>query len=266
MVTSSTPPESQDALAQAEAVLDWWRLAGVTVDTVDEAQGWLDAETAKPASDVTEKPVIRKKTPPPKKLVGGERIQIEQTSAVPQPEGGLPATLPDFQSWWGSEKKSSGGATLTPVMPRGIAGAELCFLVPQPEKEDRDALLQGPRGVLFAAIMRAMGLDETQCYLASVLPAHVIQPDWDALHAAGHGQITRHHLALAAPKRIIVFGRRILPLIAHESAQDPADLREFNHEGISVPLMAAPELGSLLRSAGQRKRFWQQWLEWTDNR
>ena len=266
MVTSSTPQERLDALAQAQAVLDWWKLAGVTVDTLDESRGWLDADTAKPVPDVAEKRVVRKKPPPPRELVGGERITVAQAAPVARPDGGLPTGLADFREWWGQEKKSLSGAVLAPVMPRGDAGARLCVLVPQPEQGDTDTLLQGPRGVLLSAILRAMGLEDSDCYIASVLPAPIIQPDWDDLRAAGHGEIARHHLALAAPERILVFGRRILPLIAHESAQDPADLRIFNHEGTSVPLMAAPELGSLLRSAGQRKRFWQQWLEWTDNR
>ena len=264
MVTSSTPQERIDALAQAQAVLDWWKLAGVTVDTLDESRGWLDADTAKPAPDVTEKRVVRKKPPPPRKLVGGDRITVAQAACCSARQR-IADSLADFREWWGQEKKSLSGAVLAPIMPRGDAGARLCVLVPQPEQSDTDTLLQGPRGLLLSNILRAMGLEDRDCYIASVLPAPVIQPDWDDLRAAGQGEIARHHLALAAPGRILVFGRRILPLIAHESAQDPADLRIFNHEGTSVPLMAAPELGSLLRSAGQRKRFWQQWLEWTDN-
>ncbi|WP_379546567.1 hypothetical protein ACFCW2_11620 [Qipengyuania sp. DSG2-2] len=273
MVPTETPTHAPDAKREIEAALDWWRQAGLTADFQDEHSVWLDAETAKPVTDVTEpsaqQPVIRKKTPPPVKPVGGERITVAKAVPMAGSPEEWPTELAAFQDWWAGKKDDGSdgeGSGPTPhrIPARGTAGANHLFLVPQPEAEDRERLLDGPRGAMLVAMQRAMGLGETDCYIASALPTHALQPDWDELVASGHGAIVRHHLGLAAPERIIVFGRRILPLVAHEPAQDAANLRSFNHEGRSVPLLAAPELGSLLRSASQRKRFWQQWLEWTD--
>ena len=264
MPPSETLPSAHDAKRQIEAALDWWRLAGLSVDTADKANVWLDTETAKPAPDVTEQRVVRKKMPPPVKPVGGDRITVTKA----QPMAGSPENWPQeltlFQTWWAGEKNGDAGSVPQRVAPRGAANANTLFLVAQPEAEDIERLLEGPRGAFLSAITRAMGLGEEDTYLASALPTHSLQPDWDDLAANGYGKLVRHHLLLAAPHRIIVFGRRVLPLIAHEPAQDTANLREINHDGRSIPVLAAPDLGSLLRSAGQRKRFWQQWLEWTD--
>ena len=63
------------------------------------------------------------------------------------------------------------------IAPRGDAGAALMVLVPQPEESDRDRLMSGPQGRLLANILAAMGLEESEVYLAAALPCHTPMAD-----------------------------------------------------------------------------------------
>lgn len=246
--------QSPPLVQEFEAALDWWRLAGVDTDFEDDATDWLavpEAEALAPAEAPPRLEPQRRVPVPelPSIAIGGERAN-------------WPTDLAAFHKWWLESDTLDAGGSFPRIAPRGAAGAALMVLVPEPEEADRDSLLSGPEGKLLAGFLTATGVD--QSYLATALPRHTPLPDWAQLKADGLGDLLVHHIALAAPKRIIAFGRNILPLLGHDTAQGAATLRVFNHDGVSVPLMAAPTLGELLRSAGRRKQLWQRWLDWTE--
>lgn len=136
-------------------------------------------------------------------------------------------------------------------------------VVESPEPCDRENLLSGQHGALLDAILAAHGTTREAVYLASALPRAMPAPDWPALGKAGIGQVLAHHVALAAPKRLIVLGGNVLPLIGHESPQRPAVLRTFNHEGVTIPLLASWGLDALLLSPRAKPFLWRTWLEWS---
>lgn len=252
MSEPQTPPLVQDF----EAALEWWRLAGVNTGFADDVTDWLavpEAEAPVPAETVPAAEPQRRAALPevPRAAIGSERAS-------------WPTDLSAFKRWWLESDGLDAGGSFPRVAPRGEAGAALMVLVPEPEEVDREALLSGPEGKLLAGFLAAAGLGGDQTYLAAALPRHTPLPEWDRLKADGLGDLLAHHVALAAPKRIIAFGRNILPLLGHDTAQGAAVLRVFNHDGVSVPLMGAATLGELLRSAGRRKQLWQRWLEWTE--
>src|SRR5258706_161811 len=80
--------------------------------------------------------------------------------------------------------------------------------------------------------------------------------DWPALAAAGFREVLAHHVALAAPDRLLAFGRGLLPLLAHDPAQPAADSREFYHGGGSVPLAVLPALETLLDRPARKQLVW----------
>jgi DNA polymerase len=148
------------------------------------------------------------------------------------------------------------------VPPRGVAGAKLCILVPQPEPDDAAGLLTGGAGKLLTAMLQAMGVGVHEVYVASTLPAPMPMPEWSSLGARGLGDVTRHHLALAAPERVLAIGRAQLTLfdIAPEKVRDPLVLE---CGGKTLPLLAAPDFLQIARSAARRANLWHRWLEWT---
>lgn len=252
-MANRTNPE---ILEQITGALDWWRDAGVDCDFLDAPRQWLAA-----AEDLR-----------PRDGLQGERTRPPAARApepVPPPPparfeaDALPVDLPAFHEWWLTELLLDGGASGGRVLPTGHAGAKLMILVPEPEDADADMLLSGPEGRLLDAMLAAFGTARDECYLASALPRRTPAADWDAIAARGMGHVLVHHVQLVAPERLVVLGANVLPLLGHELPQRPAVLREFNHEGRTIPMLASRSLSVLLNRPAGKAHLWKAWLEWT---
>ncbi len=235
-----------ERIAAAQA---WWREAGVDLEYRDEPQGWLaephaevEPEAAAPATA---------ESPSPRPEIGGART-------------GWPQDLESFGDWWLAEPSLDEGGTFPRVAPRGPASAPLMVLVPMPEADDRDTLLGGREGRLLASFALAMGLAPKAVYFAAALPRHTPHPDWQRLAARGLGDVLRHHVALARPERLIVFGRDVSSLLGHDPAQAAPTVSELEIQDRKLPLLVSYAPDRLLQNAGQRARLWQGWLQWTD--
>ena len=255
-------PETRDlSPADAlEAALDWWRDAGVEDDYRDEATSWLAGAEQEQAVASTRP----KKPPEEPQQTALERAfeRTDNTALIGGLSEAYPAELEKFREWWMAELSLSHAGPDRRLPPRGVAGAKLMVLVPEPLENDTDSLLSGPAGKFVEAILRAMSIEPHEAYLASAMPAPAALPDWSDLAARGLGNVTRHHIALAAPHRVIAFGRSLAPLfgVSHENAREPATV---DAGGKTLPLMLAPELAELARSAPRRRNFWNRWLDWT---
>ncbi len=245
---------SQQMLAgNIAAAMAWWRDAGVDCAFADEATAWITPPEPEPEPALgDDRPASAAKLsappPPPRPRIGGDLAK-------------LPQNLDAFRQWWLEEPSLDGGQVSRRIASRGVVGAPLMVLVEQPEEADTDQLLSGKQGKLLSAILVAMGIEQDSVYQASVLVRHTPLPDIAALAEAGLGEITRHHLHLAAPQRLIVFGANILPLLGNDPAQSAQSLRSFNHEGGTIPLLAAHGLDAMVRPTA-KAAFWRKWLEW----
>jgi len=265
-MTVHAPPSTASDFAQdIAAALDWWKGAGVDLDMQDKAQSWLDADIKPVEADATSTPTPApkpvRKAPPPRPI----GADIEGLAKVPGDEADWPATLEAFQTWWLEDEKFAPAGAFPKISPRGAANADVMIIVGQPEEQDTDRLLSGQQGQVLSGFLRAAGIAaDTLLYVASALPRHTLRPDWGEVDSVGYGQLLAHHIRLAAPKRLIVFGRDILALFPHESAQDSAFLQFINHDSRNIPLLPARDLANLARRGGFRAKFWQQWLDFTD--
>lgn len=238
-----------------EAALGWWAEAGVDMAFVDAPQDWLAAESPAPASKAA--PVLppAEQRPP--------RVSARPPAAAPVAEdrSAWPEKFEDFAPWWLAE------ASLAPrgakrLAPHGPAGAPLMVLVPMPAEDDGETLLSGRTGRLLDAMLTAMELDSAAVYRASALPARIALPDWAGLGAAGLGAVLKRHVALAAPKRMLVFGRGdISALLGHDLAHNAHHLRALNHENGSVAAGFEYDLETLLAKPGWKAGVWQRWLD-----
>ncbi len=243
-------PDWATELAAAQA---WWREAGVDLAYTDEATNWLASartrqvqSVAPPTPSPVEAPV---KAPPAAPRLGGDRAH-------------WPIALLDFAAWWLTEPSLDPAPAAQRVMPAGPHAAPLMVLVAMPEPGDDAALLGGRQGKLLDAILTAFGYSREAIYLASVLPRPIPAPDWAALAVAGLGEVLAHHVALAAPQRLIVFGRDVSSLLGHDPAQVAQSSLRFNHEGLSVPMMLAPALEALFERLALKRGLWSRWLDW----
>lgn len=249
--SGQNPSSGPDLPAAIAAALDWWQEAGVDLDYHDAAQDWLAAAgpavTAEPAPPVL---VIAPKAPPPQ----AQRI------------GGEPDAWPDkidsFVQWWLSEPLLDNGQVFGRIAPRGPHRAPIMVLVDHPEAADSDRLLSGEEGRLLDAILRAIGIEPEQAYVASLLPRHMPMPDWDALAAAGLGELGLHHVALAAPQRLITFGKNVSSLLGNGPAKSADPARHFYQVGSGIPALAAPALGTLMARPRGKAGLWRALLDW----
>lgn len=256
MTFSGHPDSAGGALTGAiAAAFDWWREAGVDLDFADAARDWLEAPapaaTALPEASTPQSPGS---PPPPAPVIELPKI------------GGEPATWPNaldqFAEWWLSEPSLDSGQVAGRVAPRGKAGAAIMVLVDHPEAEDSQILLSGPQGRLIESILGALGITPDEAYFAALLPRHMPLPDWPALEASGLGDLARHHLALAAPRRVISFGPHVSSLLGHDPAKSAEPFRQFYHVGANIPALAAPGLTTLMARPRGKAGLWRSLLEW----
>ena len=258
----TTPDASTipDALA---AALAWWRAAGVEDGFEDTARSWIAPASAAPEALAAAQSAPAAPAPPP-----------AEPPAIGGPGAQWPMALADFAGWWLREPSLDPGRLRDRVAPRGPAAAALMVIVPEPEREDGERLLSGPRGELLGAMLKAMGHGEDEAYLASALPSFTPGADWEALRDAGLGRLLLHHIGIVAPRRILVFGQALAGLFAtdshrsslsgHDPAQKPAVLPLIYHENRSVPLLVAHDLSVLRDRPFAKAAFWRQWLAWSE--
>lgn len=194
----------------AESALDWWRDAGVDTLVGDTPHDWRA-----PA-----KPVASARRP-------------DEPAAAPA----LPATLDAFAAWrvgpdapearWGGELLAA----------EGDAASGLMVVVDCPEG---DGLLGGPARVLFERMLAAIGRDRASIYLAALAVARptggILPPESEA----GLTALLGHHIALAAPKRLLLLGKSVSrALIGMDSVRARGSLRTVNLERTSVEAVAS---------------------------
>ncbi|ANY20796.1 hypothetical protein A6F68_02296 [Tsuneonella dongtanensis] len=236
-------------------MLDWWREAGVDAVFRDDPHAWLTDPDA-----AAEEPIEA-----PQRRIADEVPPIALEPTIGGPRESWPTDLAAFQRWWLAEPSLDEGGLSPRIAPAGEAGADLMVLVAMPEEMDRETLLSGPHGKLLDGFLRAAGLPGEKVYKAAVLPRHTPLADWAQIERQGMGELLAHHVALVRPKRLLVFGRNILPLCGHDPAQGAQKLRSFNHEGGRVPSLFAAGLERLLGNGQLRARLWQHWLDWTES-
>ena len=253
LLPKMTEPAPPPLIEQLNALREWWQGAGVDYAFTDEPHEWQAKEAGGAAADSADavgQAAAEVPPPPPPPALGGDPRN-------------WPRQFDQFAQWWLNEPSLDVGGARPRIPPRGAKVAQLMILVPQPEADDTETLLSGPQGRLLASFLGAAGIAEDKVYVAAGLPRYMALADYPALGAAGLSAITLHHIGLAAPERLLVFGRDILPLIGHDPAQNPASLEKIYHQDRSIPLLVARNLEMMLQRPATRSQFWQRWLDWT---
>ncbi len=250
-----------------DASLAWWRAAGVDCDFADDATTWLaDAPLDAAATAGAALSGAQRTAPSP----AGHEMAPQRIVPSPAPApvaqrrnllgDSPPPDLAAFRQWWLEAPELGTGGLYPRVAPRGDASAALMVLVPQPEEHDRDRLMEGPQGRLLTNILAAIGLDEASVTIASALPCHTPMADLASLAESGMDAVLTHHIALAAPQRLLVLGTGLAPMLGPQGNQP---LREINYNGGKAPVMVSETLDAMMDMPRLKSRFWKRWIEWS---
>jgi DNA polymerase len=242
----------------AESYCDWWSLAGVDTLVGDVPAGWLAVPAA---NDAVAKPKITPLADPePAPLPPA--LQRHEAPAEVEAKGPVefPADWADFQSWLAASPDVPGSQwDARRVLPVGRAGAPLMLLTAWPEIDDqRDGeLFAGPVGQLLDAMLRAIGITRTDCYLASLA---ITRPPGGRIGEPDAVELDRllwHHLRLAQPERLILIGSDIVRMAANLQLADArGKLLDINQDGGKVDAVAVAHPAMLLARPAQKAAAW----------
>lgn len=160
----------------AQSALNWWNEAGVDTLVAEAPRNWLE-----------------------------HKPQAAAPAPAPAPEA-LPDSLDAFRAWFVDSARLPKGARAVP--PAGDPASGLMVLVDMPGAQDRETLISGAPGTLFDNMLAAMkpprGRDTI--YLAPLTPVRTPTGRIDAGVAPRLAEIARHHIALAKPEAVLLFG------------------------------------------------------------
>lgn len=210
---------ANDLAAELASTLDWWTDAGVDALVQDEARAWLvEPPSVLPGTGRWQAEGLTEGAHPsasPALAEPGAPSTTGLRPAVPLPVPGrneeepLPTQLGLFQDWLRSSATLPYATPAAPrVCPAGDPAAGLMIFAPMPSSEDCAAgtLLSGAPGALFDRMLAAIGRSRETIYLAGL---SCFRPGGGRFDRAGGERcvaIARHHIALAAPKAVLLLG------------------------------------------------------------
>ncbi|MBR0551243.1 uracil-DNA glycosylase [Stakelama marina] len=220
-----------DWQAEAASALEWWRDAGVDVLVEDEPRDWL----------------ARRPTP-------------DAVAATPVAEpAALPDTLDAFVAWRTGEDAPEAAWNASILSPQGNPQADLMVIVDMPETGDADAgtLVSGPAGRLLDRMLAAIGLDRDHIYLSSLALARPLTGTLPPGAEDPLAELTRHHIGLAAPKRVLLLGQTVnRAVLGPDGARQRGRLHAINHLGREFPTVASLHPRFLLERPAAKAESW----------
>jgi uracil-DNA glycosylase family 4 len=170
--------------AEAASVIGWWIEAGVDVAIQETPRAWLGASAAQPM------------------------VEPHVTPAS-EPVHEFPANLSEFRSWLGaSPSLPMAKANSRRILPIGAESAEIMLLADMPTPEDvaGEQPIAGQAWELTERMLAAIGFNSEQTYLASLSCFHNPGTRLSGAELDACAEIARRHVALAKPKRLLLFG------------------------------------------------------------
>lgn len=167
----------------ALSALEWWSEAGVDTLVDETPRDWLAAAVA-PAATVA---------------------IVAEPAAAPPPV--LPADLAGFRRYLLTDPVVPGPpAARLDASGDPASGTMVLLDMPEPGDRTNGALLGGEVGALFDRMLDAMGLSRDALYLAPFAPAAPASGKLDDDACRTLTILAHHHLALVAPKRLLLMG------------------------------------------------------------
>lgn len=236
--------QNLDWAKAAASALDWWHDAGVDVLVGDEGFDWLESAARQAAAR------------------DAARAVAPAAATSPLTHEALPEDSDAFAAWRIGELAPEarwGGAA---IAASGPADAELLVFVDCPERDDRELLMEGRVGRLFDRMLAAIGRSRADTGLASVCVRRPTTGRVPREIEARLGEIARHHVALAAPQRLLVMGDAASRAILAMSVADARGrFHTLNHKnGKMTQVVASHHPRFLLDRPAAKVEAWKDLL------
>lgn len=172
----------------------------------------------------------------------------------------MPDDRAAFQAWL-ADDAGVPGTRWHPqrVLPIGTPGAKLMVFALAPEMADHDAgqLFAGDCGRLLDAMLRAIGLARSDCYLASLALTRPPGGRIDAHEMAALTPLLWHHVRLAAPQKLLIFGTDLTQaVLGTDLASVRGNLRDVNQAGVKLTASATQHPMLLLDRPARKAAAW----------
>lgn len=165
-------------------LLEWWVEAGVDVAVAETPRNWLAAPPARPGPVPEAAPVAN----------------------VAEPSH---QTLGELRDWLASSiQLPLASATASRILPHGPENAAIMLLSDAPALEDfaSGQPIGGDAWALAEKMLAAIGLASEEAYSASLSCFHAPGARMSEEERVACAEIARKHIALARPKRLLLFG------------------------------------------------------------
>ena len=178
--------EATIGLAEARSALAWWLDAGVDVAIQEKPRDWLKPAAARakaaPAAEPSPEPNLVQPT-------HGKLVELQQWLASSVQ---LPLASPSARR----------------ILPHGPEHAAIMLLSDAPALEDAAAAqpIGGDAWKLAERMLTAIGIAPDQAYSASLSCFHAPGARMSAAERDACAEIAKRHIALAKPKRLLLFG------------------------------------------------------------
>lgn len=128
---------------------------------------------------------------------------------------------------------------------------------PDRDDEPAGALLSGAAGRLFDRMLAAIGLSRAEVHLAAVCAKRPVGGRMPRELVERLHECARHHVALVAPKRLLLFGDAASrAVLGTEAVRARGSLRRFEHKGATVEVVATHHPRLLLEQPARKADAW----------
>lgn len=242
----------------AESYLDWWTLAGVEHLVGETPANWLDAP---PMNDNAPRravaaEVLDELPPLPEILLK----KADEDSAKKRGPIIFPDEWSAFQSWLAKSNDVPGTRwDGKRVLPMGEQGAAAMIVVAWPEVDDQRAgrHFTGKVGELMEKMLKAAGLDLSQCYIASLATTRPAGGRCNAEELPELQRLLAHHIGLAQPEQLILIGQDIARILTGEDMPRlRGRLLNINQNDHIFPAIALPHPAMMLTRPAHKAAAW----------
>ena len=223
-----------DWMSSAASALDWWQEAGVDMLVDDAPRDWLAEPMAAPVAFAA--PVA----------------PVHLPAAIPE-------ALADFIAWRGGDAVPEVEWRGVSIAATGPADAAIMVLVDCPDKDDGAAgmLMTGATGALFDRMLAAIGLSRDVIHLAAVCAKRPVAGRMPREVEARLAEISRHHIGLVAPKRVLLLGNAASrAILGAEMPGTRGSLHPFNHKRGETGVVASFHPRFLLEKPAAKAEAW----------